>query len=301
METSIVTCGLSRQEVLALRPDVPLVDGRCNNWAMRNGAEVRCGIALSLHPNNELSRDAVGDLSLERIQKDLEMQRKISEMQQLEIQSSKKTIDAQGKLIEALEVSRRISNDPRLFFFSPVIRSKNGLHSKASKYHSTKYPNCVFCGSDKDVTLAHLISEVQDGDGVSLAVFNRPVYVEDLDVKSPRNFLRLCGTKGVLGTCHDAFDYFRLSLIYDPANQNYIIYAVDRASVLHLKRITLSSEMPPYKRLLCWRFRKSIEIFGGLPSYEHLPKMLDIADFSEAGSVISAGESKDEDVSVSDV
>jgi hypothetical protein len=51
METSIVTCGLSQEKVIHLdeRGRVPLLDGRCNNWVMRNAAEVRCGIALGLH------------------------------------------------------------------------------------------------------------------------------------------------------------------------------------------------------------------------------------------------------------
>jgi hypothetical protein len=147
--------------------------------------------------------------------------------------------------------------------------------------------------------MAHLISEIQESDdNISLNVYNRPKYREDLDVKSPRNFLRLCGTKGAKGTCHDAFDFYRLSLIYDPAQQNHVIIAVDVQSPLHEKRISLSTEMPPYKRLLCWRFRMSIQTFGGV--YPNLPGMLDVADYSEAGSVIGAGESESDDVTESD-
>ena len=51
--------------------------------------------------------------------------------------------------------------------------------------------------------------------------------------------------------------------------------------------------MPPYKRLLCWRFRKSIETFGSLALCGHLHSMDAVADFSEAGSV--GGESTDDD------
>src|ERR1700722_16200448 len=134
-----------------------------------------------------------------------------------DIISAPEALERMQKRIDILEVNTKIATDPRLFFFGPAIRSKNGAHSLASKFHFKTYPRCVFCDSDKNVTMAHLISEVQDGDGVSLAVFNTPIYHEDLDVKSPRNFLRLCGTKGATGTCRDAFDYFRLSLIYDPA------------------------------------------------------------------------------------
>ena len=193
--------------------------------------------------------------------------------------------------IDRLRFDVDVAKDPRMFFFGPAIRS----HSVASRYHSAAFPRCVFCGSDENVTMAHLISEIQDSDGVSLVVFNRPTYQEDLDVKSPRNFLRLCGTKGAEGTCHDGFGYYCLSLIYDPAEQTFIIFTVDCASPLHLKRIMLSSNMPPYKRLLCWRFRKSIEIFGSFPSCSHLPWLVSVADYSEAGSVIGAGESKEED------
>ncbi len=44
-------CKLSRDIVLDLdtRNRVPLVDGRCNNWVLRNGEEERCGFALHAH------------------------------------------------------------------------------------------------------------------------------------------------------------------------------------------------------------------------------------------------------------
>jgi hypothetical protein len=200
--------------------------------------------------------------------------------------------------IDRLNYRTRISADPRMFVFSSAIKSKNGSHKTASEYHIEKFSTCVFCGSSEDVTMAHLISEVQESDGVSLAMFNCPHYKTDLVVKSPRNFIRLCGTKGRRGTCHDAFDHYCLSLIYDPAQGNYIIWSVDASSGLHQKRITLSTEFPPYKRLLCWRFRKSIETFGGL--YEHLPQLESTIDYSEAGSTLGAGESKDDSVSTSD-
>jgi hypothetical protein len=90
-------------------------------------------------------------------------------------------------------------------------------------------------------------------------------------------------------------DYYRLSLMYDPAEGNYIIFSVDKLSSLHLKRIDLSVEYPPYKRLLCWRFRMSIRTFAS--AYDHLPELADVADYSEAGSTLGAGESTEESAS----
>jgi hypothetical protein len=197
--------------------------------------------------------------------------------------------------IEQLQISVRASSDPRMFLFSPATISKNGNHSVASEYHKRMFKGCVFCGKEENVSMAHLVSEVLESDGIYLAMFNKPNYNTNLDVKSPRNFIRLCGSKGVNGSCHDAFDYYRLSLMYDPAEGNYIIFSVDKLSSLHLKRIALSVEYPPYKRLLCWRFRMSISTFSC--AYDHLPELADVADYSEAGSTLGAGESTEESAS----
>lgn len=192
-------------------------------------------------------------------------------------------IGAMRKVIATLEFSASISNDPRLFLYSPAVKSKNGKHSDASDYHKKTFPKCVFCGADGGVTMAHLISEVVPDDLVSLDAFGPPTYSDELDVKSRRNFIRLCGTKGETGTCHDLFDNFRLSLLYDPANRNYIIIAVDEESPLHNKVICLSTDFPPYKRLLCWRLRQSVLRFRCHAS--HLPSLIHAIDYSEASSV----------------
>jgi hypothetical protein len=200
--------------------------------------------------------------------------------------------------IELLQFRTRISLDHRMFLFGPAIKSIYGRHSVASAYHKQHFSGCVFCGEEENATLAHLISEVQESDSVSLAVFNHPCYKTDLDVKSPRNFIRLCGKKGDGKSCHDVFDFYRLSLMYDPAERNYIIFSVDNLSSLHLKRINLPGDFPPYKRLLCWRFRMSIQTFASM--CDHLPDLAAVADYSEAGSTLGAGESKDDSVSTSD-
>lgn len=91
-------------------------------------------------------------------------------------------------------------------------------------------------------------------------------YVAELDVKSPRNFIPLCGTLGSYGTCHDEFDKFRLTLLYRPFASTYTIYCLDMdessKKSLHLKDIVVDPNFPPYRRLLAWRTRKSLLEYG---------------------------------------
>lgn len=102
--------------------------------------------------------------------------------------------------VRQLRTEFKLGRDPRLFFFSGVIRSVNGKHSQASKSIRDRYKACVFCGKKDGLTMAHLISEVEESGDVSLSAFGKPTYVDNLDVKSSRNFILLCGTKGEQGS-----------------------------------------------------------------------------------------------------
>jgi hypothetical protein len=188
-----------------------------------------------------------------------------------------------------LRVDVACSNDPRLFFFSGVVKSRRGQHSAASVFHKNEYKKCVFCGSKKNLTLAHLITEIQTTDesakDISFDVYGPPTYKDRLDTKSSRNFLRLCGTKGMKGTCHDMFDNFRLSLMYNPFRGDYQIFSVDSGHRLHMKRITLSEEAPPYRRLLCWRFKKALLLYGSVLGTD-APAISDAIDFSDTTSSV---------------
>ncbi len=199
--------------------------------------------------------------------------------------------------LNQLRTEFRIGRDPRLFLYSAAIKSKSGNHSDASKFHRENYNNCVFCGkADGEngikLTMAHLISEIDPiSSDVNLDVFGPPNYHDAINVKSPRNFLRLCGTKGQRGTCHDMFDHFRLGLNYNPLRQTYFIYSVDSTHFLHEKEIRLSEMTPPYRRLLAWRFRKMILEFGHL--FNGMP-LLDVVDHSDVSSEAGHAGSSDE-------
>jgi hypothetical protein len=196
-----------------------------------------------------------------------------------------------------LESRDAVRADDRLAFFSRAVRS-TGRHTLASVHirQSAVYGGCcAFCGSPDNITMAHIVPGAGD---VDYSPFNDG-YSTPLDVKSPRNFLPLCGTEGKHGTCHDEFDKFRLTLLYNPFRQAYTLYCLDlvnspKAS-LHLKDINVDPNFPPYRRLLAWRTRKCL--------LEHGSKMADkgdalfsMAKFSDGSrSVVSENEADGDD------
>lgn len=187
--------------------------------------------------------------------------------------------------------------DPRLAFFSRVVRS-TGKHSAASRQirASTVYGNkCAFCGATSSVTTAHIVPSSSDLD---YSLFSTG-YVSNLNPKSPRNFLPLCGTLGSYGTCHDEFDKFRLTLLYRPFESVYTIFCLDimnsPKSSLHMKDIVVDPAFPPYRRLLAVRTRKCLLEYGStLP--DRGADLLRLANFSERSkSVALSDEDEDKD------
>lgn len=185
--------------------------------------------------------------------------------------------------------------DDLLSFFSRVLRS-TGRHSEASKQirQSTVFGGkCAFCGTNNNITMAHIVAGVN---GVDYSPFCDG-YSTPLDVKSARNFLPLCGTEGSYGTCHDEFDKFRITLLYNPLRQAYTIYCLDLVNspkaALHLTDINVDPNFPPYRRLLAWRTRKCL--------LEHGSKMADkgdalfaMAKFSDGSRSVSSDDEPDD-------
>jgi hypothetical protein len=186
-----------------------------------------------------------------------------------------------------------IRGDDRLVFFSRVVRS-TGNHSVASRQirNSAVFGGrCAFCGSTGNITMAHIVAGAT---GVDYSPFCLG-YSTPLDVRSARNFLPLCGTEGNSGTCHDEFDKFRITLLYNPLRVVYTIYCLDLVNSpkadLHLRDIAVDPNFPPYRRLLAWRTRKCL--------LEHGCRMADkgdalflLATFSDGSRSVS---SHDED------
>ena len=87
--------------------------------------------------------------------------------------------------------------------------------------------------------------------------------MDELDSKSKRNFIPLCGTKGEAGTCHNEFDNFGITLLYNPLTKKYVKYCLNPDfkpnENLHGEETEITGEFPPYCRLLSWRSRTCVD------------------------------------------
>ena len=196
------------------------------------------------------------------------------------------------KQVAFLESKQRIASDPRLAYFTGIVGSKNGSHKTATNYHKAKQYRCALCGScdQSKLTMAHLISEVSKDDAETACLnfncFGPPTYPDQLDTKSARNFMYLCGTKGQRGSCHDMFDNFRIGLLYDPLNQDFVLFCVDEIHPLNGNRIRFEGDFLPYRRLLAWRMRRTLSLHLGSLASRSTSSICDVIDCSEQSSSV---------------
>lgn len=188
--------------------------------------------------------------------------------------------------IQDLMTRERLRGDPRLYYFGAAAPSSSGRHSTANQLIDEYYEGkCVVCG-DANATRAHLVS----GSGsTTYAEFGPPHYQEPLDVKSVRNFIPLCGNKGAKDTCHDAFDTYRITILFNPIANSYYCYCLDKDfgkyPIVHLKEVRFHNAHKPYGRLLAWRTRKCATEHAYWVSGEDADRLLCAVDMSETASV----------------
>jgi hypothetical protein len=198
--------------------------------------------------------------------------------------------------LEALEERNSIAQDERISFFNKAMPKSSGKHSIASATLDAFYGHrCLFCDETNDVTKAHIVAGNND---VNYSVFCKPHYRDDLDVKSPRNFIPLCGTDGKAGTCHNEFDKYLMTLLYNPLLGTFEVRCLrdsfPKYEFCHGRVVNVDSNNPPYRRLLAWRTRKCI--------LEHQPRIrgevhewLLLCNFSEnSHSIANAAEAETE-------
>mmetsp|Transcript_24976 Transcript_24976/g.34336 ORF Transcript_24976/g.34336 Transcript_24976/m.34336 type:complete len:206 (-) Transcript_24976:113-730(-) len=178
--------------------------------------------------------------------------------------------------------------DERLFFFSKAMPKSNVGHSIASKYIDETYgKRCLFCDETNGVTKAHIVAGNRD---VDYSVFCQPKYIDNLDVKSPRNYIPLCGTDGKNGTCYNEFDKFLMTLIYNPFQETFEVRCLRESfpkyELCHGRLINVDSKNPPYRRLLAWRTRKCIMEHQSMIRGE-VEDWIQLCDFSEKSRSIA--------------
>jgi hypothetical protein len=201
-------------------------------------------------------------------------------------------------------LERRVSHgqDERLSYWSCVMPASSGKHSAADKKISQSYGRkCLFCGCSGKISTVHLVA---GNSKVNYSPFGSANgYIGELDVKSPRNFIPLCGTLGQEGTCHDGFDKHLIMILHNPLAKNpsekYQLHCFGAGyQHLHGKFIPIPSDpdVRPYHRLLAWRARKCILEHGNFCDTDACTSILIANRLSEESmSVASTCTSYDDD------
>lgn len=207
--------------------------------------------------------------------------------------------------LEALKAStealkKRVSTglDERLFYFSRLMPSSSGKHTAAATTIWDKYDECVVCGRKREfdasgratVTLAHI---VPGNSLISYKAFGRPRYRDDLNIKSIRNFLPLCGTEGLAESCHNEFDKYLLTILYDPFLKVFKALSLNALWSKHdaCNGKTLRLSHTPYRRLLAWRTRHCFQVNSFLLNgISDIDALISAANFSEESHSIAGDD-----------
>ena len=196
-----------------------------------------------------------------------------------------------------LNTTQGLIQDPRLSYFSRAMPKSKGSHSTARKQIKNTYGQiCLFCGSNVAVTLAHLVAGNED---VDYSAFGIPTYRDNLNFNSARNFIPLCGTLGMDGTCHNEFDQYLITVVHNPfgeAGNQYKLQCLRpgfaKYEILNQKIISVK-EPYPYRRLLAWRNRKCLMEHGHLCDNE-VRDIVQAGDLSEIANSINDGADGDD-------
>ena len=141
-----------------------------------------------------------------------------------------------------------------------------GSDIKRDKSESSRHPywtSCLMCGatatSTRPITEAHIIHGVK---GHNYDYFSTASgFKDDLDVKSARNYVPLCGTynTGDLTCCHQKFDAFKATILWNPLTQAYYLFYPQPhrdGETRHGSALTIPPQYAPYRRLLAFRAYK---------------------------------------------
>ena len=158
-----------------------------------------------------------------------------------------------------------IALDPRLSYWSPAMPGSEKSHSTVSIQLKQVYTGCVICMLKGLVVPAKSAHIVASNKSINYELFNYPNYADDINPKCIRNYIPLCGTLGEANSCHNEFDQFLLTFIYNPMQQNFQIVCL-RADWRHydLNGRSITFLHQPYRRLLAWRSRHCFQIHGHL-------------------------------------
>ena len=153
--------------------------------------------------------------------------------------------------------------DRRMSYFNPSTGGSSSVTSTYScnikntlkDYYGKK---CFFCGviesTDTSITKAHLIAI---NDKTDFKFFRKPKYKTDFKRGSVKNYIFLCGNKGISGTCHDEFDNYLIAIVHNVIESSYNLFCFRKEfkkyKELHNKEVFFHEKHVPYHRVMCWR------------------------------------------------
>jgi hypothetical protein len=162
-----------------------------------------------------------------------------------------------------------------------------------AKTMSADYQACIVCGAQFKLTDVHIVTARKDVDYSAFGTAGG--YVNDLNVKCPRNFLRLCGTLGEKGTCHDAFDHYHLTIVFNPFQRKFFVWCLNRSLPQHEfdgKEVNFKKSSIPYRRLLSWRSRYCMQANASMLVGKDLQNLRQLTKFSEASRSLKSESRK---------
>ena len=89
---------------------------------------------------------------------------------------------------------------------------------------------------------------------------------DNVNPRSPRNLIPLCGTHGAIGSCHHLFDYQAIALMCNPLKQGYGLHCfTPNEWIKEYQEVALivPHSYRPYKRVLNARAKACLKDFVG--------------------------------------
>jgi hypothetical protein len=250
---------------------------------------------------NQAVVDAPSRKEFEELKAVVEQQKAVVEQQKEVVEQQKEIVEQQKEVVEQQKLTIRyaeLMSNPRLAIFSNTDGCGSVQVSTSIKASIRQFFNnqCLFCGCSDALKLsvAHIIPEppaaklkhrphlVQ-----AFASFRAPHYKEDFHVKSPRNLILLCGTKGKVGTCHSAFDNHQVGIVHNIFQNTYSLFWF--ISPQHRVPSGCPDEVPlnnvpvnwdPYRRGLAFHLIKCVTVHYASNSRDEMHRLLDLADYA---------------------
>ena len=155
---------------------------------------------------------------------------------------------------------------------SSQIVTKDESELKASKIAVRKsYQDCnggntsrLFCGRADEkplrISMAHLVSSGGD-DYSQLNVHGEE---DNVNPRSPRNLIPLCGTHRAIGSCHHLFDNQAIALMYNTLKQGYGLHCfTPNEGIKEYQEVALKvpHSCRPYQRVLNARAKACLRTY----------------------------------------